>query len=685
MGQLVIKTLEWGNCFSYGPHNTLNLSDSKITQLVGKNGHGKSSIALILEEVLFNKNNKSIKKADIPNRYLGSSYWIKLYFTAGDSDFLIDLERKSSLKVKLFKDGVDISSHTGTATFNTIKDVLGVDFKVFSQLFYQSSTVGLMFLTATDANRKKFLIDLFSLNEYLEYHEKYKALHKEISLELGKLQGSEDTLAEWLLKNKNPGPIKPITAVEVPSSDALQEAKNTLSSIRATNKRIQDNNTLKDMLADISFDKSLIEESTVDISKNQKQLGMAQSEYQREKEALYRAESKKIPAFDIELLNTDKIGTQELKELIRQYEDIIMLTSTQIKNLEGLRSECPTCTQQVSQQFLITKIAELKHTREANKDKLSELNQKLTEAQQFNASILEAKKNSEHKEAVEAEIIRLTENLAALESDIKEHEATINKHKSRNDSIAKAKFNYREWQSIYARIDRSLPSGIVIEEEVQAELKVLEQEYKDSVARHKKAQEENNQASAHNARVSVYKENSDRYSKQLEEVRSKLEEFKGRAENLDTLKKAFSTNGLVAYKLENLVKDLEVLTNEYLLELSDGRFALEFNLEKDKLNIVIIDNGNLITITALSAGELARVNAATLLAIRKLMNSISKTQINILFLDEIINVLDDDGKEKLVEVLLEEDLNTFLVSHGWTHPMLDKIHIVKEDDVSRLE
>jgi len=151
------------------------------------------------------------------------------------------------------------------------------------------------------------------------------------------------------------------------------------------------------------------------------------------------------------------------------------------------------------------------------------------------------------------------------------------------------------------------------------------------------------------------------------------------------LKKAFSTNGLLAYKIENLVKELEDLTNTYLAELSDGRFTLEFIVSNDKLNVQITDNENIVDILALSSGELARVNTATLIAIRKLMSSISKSRINILFLDEVINVLDDAGREKMVEVLLQEDLNTYVVSHGWTHPLLEKIEVVKDGNVSRLE
>ena len=60
---ITLKKLTWDNCFSYGSGNELDLNESTVTQLVGTNGTGKSSIPLILEEVLFNKNSKGIKKS----------------------------------------------------------------------------------------------------------------------------------------------------------------------------------------------------------------------------------------------------------------------------------------------------------------------------------------------------------------------------------------------------------------------------------------------------------------------------------------------------------------------------------------------------------------------------------------------------------------------------------------------
>ena len=52
--------------------------------------------------------------------------------------------------------------------------------------------------------------------------------------------------------------------------------------------------------------------------------------------------------------------------------------------------------------------------------------------------------------------------------------------------------------------------------------------------------------------------------------------------------------------------------------------------------------------------------------------------------EENLEVEVEEGES--VEVLLEEDnLNTYVVSHGWTHPLLEKIEVVKRENVSALE
>ena len=157
---ITLEKLTWNNCFSYGSDNTIDLQKNTLTQLIGTNGAGKSSIPLILEEVLFNKNSKGIKKADIANRQVNNGYDITLDFSVNEDDYHIDVARRASIKVKLLKNGEDISSHTATNTYKTVEEIIGIDFKTFSQIVYQNTNASLQFLTATDTNRKKFLIDL---------------------------------------------------------------------------------------------------------------------------------------------------------------------------------------------------------------------------------------------------------------------------------------------------------------------------------------------------------------------------------------------------------------------------------------------------------------------------------------------------------------------------------------------
>ena len=222
--------------------------------------------------------------------------------------------------------------------------------------------------------------------------------------------------------------------------------------------------------------------------------------------------------------------------------------------------------------------------------------------------------------------------------------------------------------------------------ELQEKIEKIKGRIRDRKSRVEEIIAENEKRERHNTRLSIIQEQQTDFENQLDELSANIGEIEDKLSHVEILKKAFSTNGLLAYKIENLVKDLEVLTNEYLAELSDGRFSLEFVVLNDKLNVEIDDNGKKVDILALSAGELARVNTSTLLAIRKLMSSISKSRINVLFLDEVTNVLDELGKERLVELLLrEENLNTYIVSHGWTHPLLSKIEVIKEDKISRLD
>ena len=249
---IILKKLEWDNCFSYGKQNSLDLNNSTLTQLVGTNGTGKSSLPLIIEEVLYNKNSKGIKKADIQNRFKNAGYSIKLTFSVDDNEYKIDANRsRGSIKVKLYKNDEDISSHTATNTYKTVQEILGLDFKTFTQLVYQNTNASLQFLTATDANRKKFLIELLNLEDYVEYYDVFRELSRQMGQDISKYDGKEKTIVKWLndnkLKDTTIVPMKKLPEYSEVDEKALRDLSIDLENIVERNQKINDNNTYKQL------------------------------------------------------------------------------------------------------------------------------------------------------------------------------------------------------------------------------------------------------------------------------------------------------------------------------------------------------------------------------------------------------------------------------------------------------
>jgi DNA repair exonuclease SbcCD ATPase subunit len=598
---ITLQTLKWSNAFSYGADNTLNLTDSTVTQIIGTNGMGKSSIPLIIEEVCFNKNSKGIKKADIPNRYIKDGYEIYLSFTKGDVLYEITVKRKASIKVKFEQDGKDISSHTATNTYKSIQEVIGVDFKTFSQLVYQSTNASLQFLTATDTNRKKFLIDLLHLEHYVLLFDIFKEASRQSTLRLAEITSAITTVERWLLDNKlEDTTILPMIKIEIDTKEEeleLVEVMTEIKNISEKNKKIQNNNQYRSQLNSIDL-------STITSIKA-----------------------------------TELISYDDLQAESGELKQVIAGSQRTLTKMQGIGQNCPTCEQTVPEDW----------------------------------------KNSY--------IERLNSNISQAEEKLNEEIAGHIKSIKQNNADYKRKNSLQEdWETLYRSINSDLPTNLVDRQELDSRLDRVRGQLLVRKAQISRDAEENKQRTQKNTRIEVIQEQSEGFTVKLKQAQQKLHIENNLASNLEVLKKSFSTNGLIAYKIENLVKELEELANTYLAELSDGRFTLEFIVSNDKLNVQITDNAIIVDITALSSGELARVNTATLIAIRKLMSSISKSRINILFLDEVMSVLDDAGREKLVEVLLgEEELNTFVVTHEWSHPLLNKVVVVKQGNVSSLE
>ena len=599
---ITFKQLRWGNAFSYGLDNVIQLDNSPLTQIVGKNGHGKSSIALIIEEVLFNQNSKKIKKADVLNRYTkDKNYTIELDFDKDGVEYIVKTSRTATAStVKLTRAGVDISSHTATGTYKAIEQVLGYDHKTFSQIVYQSSVSSLEFLTATDTARKKFLIELLNLGVYTRAADVFKSLASDASKLVDADQTKINTVRSWLTKyEKQDLTLKELeTELDEPVSLTAEVTLKTseLANIDITNKKIVANNKYKELLS-----------------------------------AIVLGDAPAAPALNVYItdLKVQLAGAQ--KEL----KDGKALAA----KCDGPVSTCSTCTQQIDNSTMYNMVKQFERCKSTLEDKIT----------------------------------KLTQEIKTCEAGIKTHEAYASK--------------LLEIEKYHALIDPKLPDVLQDKAELASDIKVLQASIDAIYLALAKTRAKNKLITEHNSKAQVIAEQMQDMKTELATLSASLVQNTLDLTNLQVLVKAFSTTGLVAYKIECLVKDLESITNEYLSELADGRFQLSFKIAaSDKLNVVITDNGRDVDIIALSSGERARVNVATLLAIRKLMQSLSNSRTNLLILDETVENLDAEGKERLIEVLLrEENLNTFLISHGFSHPLLEKLSVVKTKNMSRIE
>ena len=608
MPNIELKSLSFSNMFSYGKTNKIDLHKNKITQLTAPNGSGKSSIAMIIQEILFNKNVKGIKKSDILNRWAKTKQWSgSLNFTVDNKDYDVSVVRSGAqTKVKLIENGIDISDHKVLDTYKKIQQIVGLDFEVFSQLTYQSSTDLLEFLKATDTNRKKFLINLFNLEKYIQIGERIKSKATSTDRENIKLHGELKSVEDFLKATTIP---KKMATIDVPEI----------------------NPNIQQTIGVLQLELDNYNETCKKIDRN--------NMYISERDSL---------SFRVDILKPEPF--EDSDRLFKMKDELLVLQNEikgMKKELQGIddRDTCPTCGQAIDNQKAVV----LKNN----------LQNKIYQ-QDGNANIY-------------------TKNIWELEDGLRKYQSAQRVYEQNQKAIER-------FEQLTQLIDKDVPKLYPKVDDIKQEILGYKMTYDEQKQKREKAIEHNNSVSAHNAKVDALLEQKEEFTNRQVTLKNDTVSIQNQLNSLNILKKAFSTSGIVAFKLENLTKELEVTINHYLSLLSDGQFQVEFKLDKEKLNISVINNGIRTPIETVSGGEFSRIQTSILLAIRSLLSKLGGSSVNLLFLDEITGVLDDEGKEKLIEVLQTEiNLNVFLISHDFTHPLIDKISITKNENISSIQ
>ena len=594
---ITINKISFANMFSFGPETQTIEFVHPVVQLTGKNGAGKSSIPSILEELFYNKNSRGVKKAEIPNRHTEKThYFCTAWFTKDEDEYVLYKIVKSTTSLKLTKNGEDISGHTATQTYDILEKVIGLDFNTFSKLVYQSMVSSLDFLTATDANRKKFLVSLLGLERYSEVQEQVKGAASEAKQSLSAAQSRVDYLTSNVSGYKEETPME-LMVVEFPDTKPLVQRVAELSykieNIDKANKEILANLAISEQVnaltASLGAEPTKPHRAKADIVKEKTTL-----------EALHKAKTAEHTA------------------------------------LASAKTHCPTCNKPFDGDF-------------------SHQKEKIVKIKEEAASI------------------------AARHAEVKAELVIADTYEIYSTKLT-------QLETIKAKFDSTKPTELADIGLLRSQQEALKKEIAEIEKQFKIASEHNIRATAFNSKLQERAAQVDKFREELVVSISNKIEHEARANKLGVLVDAYGTKGLISYKIETMVKVFESLINQYLQLLSNGKFVLTFAVEDTKLALKLYDDGHEISIGQVSSGEFNKINTATLLAVRRMMTSLSKVDINVLFLDEVVSVLDTESKDTLIEVLLKEPkMNSVVVSHGYKHPLAAAISVVKEGNLSRLD
>ncbi len=187
---------------------------------------------------------------------------------------------------------------------------------------------------------------------------------------------------------------------------------------------------------------------------------------------------------------------------------------------------------------------------------------------------------------------------------------------------------------------------------------------------------------------------------QFDHLKQIIQDFEQKEVERSKQKDAINEDYIFLESIEDIlgedgVKNLAVKTilpglNANIAALSQTMhlpFQLKFN---DKFDCIITHLGQEINAMTLSTGERKKADFVIIIAIIKILK-LRFPQLNLLFLDELLSSVDQDGIYNILKILSqvikESKINTFVINHTpLPHEIFDKkLHIYKENGFSKFE
>ena len=393
---ITFKKIKYKNFLSTGNSWTeIDFQEHNTNLIIGTNGAGKSSMLDALTFVLFNKPFRKINKPQLINTTNERECLVEIEFTVNSRDYLV----RRGIKPNVFDievNGNPLHKEADDRANQRIleENILKVNYKSFTQIVILGSSTFVPFMQLTTANRREVIEDLLDIRIFSAMNNLIK----------DKIRVMKDQSKSLDLKKEN---VKDKIEMQENFINELEERGN--ANINANNKKIT---TLDKEIVAYMKENSSLEESIFG--------------YIKEQESVTGAGDKLVKLNNLRGKLSQKVST-----ITKEHKFFTENT------------ECPTCGQNIEEEFRLNRISDAQNTAKELKDGYEELEKTIKFEQererQFNSLSKEITKLNNDISKNNTRISGCQRQIRDLESEVQRITEQVANRNTEHEKLAEFK------------------------------------------------------------------------------------------------------------------------------------------------------------------------------------------------------------------------------------------------------
>jgi len=393
---ITFKKIKYKNFLSTGNSWTeIDFQEHNTNLIIGTNGAGKSSMLDALTFVLFNKPFRKINKPQLINTTNERECLVEIEFSVNSRDYLV----RRGIKPNVFDievNGNPLHKEADDRANQRIleENILKVNYKSFTQIVILGSSTFVPFMQLTTANRREVIEDLLDIRIFSAMNNLIK----------DKIRVMKEQSKSLDLKKEN---IKDKIEMQENFINELEERGN--ANINANNKKIT---TLDKEVVAYMKENSSLEESIFG--------------YIKEQESVTGAGDKLVKLNNLRGKLSQKVST-----ITKEHKFFTENT------------ECPTCGQNIEEEFRLNRISDAQNTAKELKDGYEELEKTIKFEQererQFNSLSKEITKLNNDISKNNTRISGCQRQIRDLESEVQRITEQVANRNTEHEKLAEFK------------------------------------------------------------------------------------------------------------------------------------------------------------------------------------------------------------------------------------------------------